>query len=268
VSGAARMPDPIEARLLAAAEAAAWPPTPELRPLVLARIEAARDLRDPVLARIAGSTQQPSAPVRRPLRRPVLRGLALALVALLVLAGVAAALGYRLPGLDIIFVPSLPPAGQGFDLGSPVPLEEAKAGEPHLLLPSTLPNPSTGWVVGAGDRKIVTVAWRAAKGEPTLEDSDLSLLLMAVDGRADGAFFTKALPPGAHIEPVTIDGDQGWWITGAVHELLFQRPDGDAGTLTTRLVGDALVFSRDGTLYRLESALGKDATIAIAKSLR
>ena len=61
---------------------------------------------------------------------------------------------------------------------------------------------------------------------------------------------------------------RGWWISGAVHELLFQRPDGNAGTLPTRLVGDTLVFSRDDTLYRFESALGKDATIAIAETLR
>ena len=35
-----------------------------------------------------------------------------------------------LPGLDIVFVASLPPAGIDLDLGSPVPLEDARAGEP------------------------------------------------------------------------------------------------------------------------------------------
>ena len=274
-TGAAGGADPVEARLLAAAAAATWPGTPDLRGPVLARIEAVTpDLRVPVVARIAGSRPDPEPPTGppnrpiRPMRRPLLRGVGFALVGVIALAGVAAALGYRLPGLDIGFVPSLPPAGAAFDLGSPVPLEEARTGEPHLLLPSVLPAPSTAWEVGAGDRRIVTLAWRAEPGQQTLEDSDLSLLLMAVKGRADGTFFTKALPPGARIEPVTVDGEQGWWISGAVHELLFQRPDGNAGTLTTRLVGDTLVFSRDDVLYRFESALGKDATIAIAESLR
>jgi hypothetical protein len=263
------MPDPLEARLLAAGAAAAWPMTPDLRGPVLARIAAATpDLRGPVVARIAGARPVPEPPTRLPHRRPVVRGLALALIAAIVLAGVAAALGYRLPGLDIVVVPSLPPAGAGFDLGSPVPLDEALAGEPHVLLPSALPAPSTAWEIGAGNRRIVTVAWRAESGTPTLEESDLSMLLMAVKGQADDAFLSKALQPGTRIEPVMVGGERGWWISGAVHELLFRRPDGNAGTLTTRLVGDALVFSRDDTLYRFESALGKDATIAIADTLR
>jgi hypothetical protein len=268
------VPDPLEAQLLAAAAAATWPATPDLRGAVLARLEAATpDLRGPVVNRIAGA-RPPDAPFatppsRRPIWRPLVRGLALALVALVALAGVAAALGYRLPGLDILFVPSLPPAGAGFDLGSPVPLEEARAGEPPTLrLPSALPAPATAWVTGTGDRRIVTVGWRAEPGQPTLEDSDLSLLLMAIEGRADGVYLSKALGPGTSIEPVTIDGEPGWWISGPVHELLFPRGGGDAGVIDTRLVGDALVFSRDGTLYRFESALGKDATIAIAETLR
>jgi hypothetical protein len=46
------------------------------------------------------------------------------------------------------------------------------------------------------------------------------------------------------------------------------RPDGTAGVLSAALAGDTLVFTRDGTLYRLESALGRDATLAIAASMR
>ena len=63
-------------------------------------------------------------------------------------------------------------------------------------------------------------------------------------------------------------GDRGWWIAGAPHDLLVLRSDGTAGVLTSRLAGDTLVFARDGTLYRLESALGRDATLEIAASLR
>jgi len=134
-------------------------------------------------------------------------------------------------------------------------------------VPAALPSPATVWVRGSGDGRIATMAWRAAPGQPVLEHSDLSVLLMAVPGEAEEGFLEKALPEGTRLEPVSIDGDRGWWISGAVHELLYRRPDGLDDLLRTRLVGDTLVFSRDGTLYRFESALGREATIAIARTL-
>jgi hypothetical protein len=259
-------PSSVEGRLLAAAGDAGWPPTPDLRHAVQSRIEAATpDLRGPVLERIAGTRP---APPSRALRGPFARALALALVAVVAVAGVAAALGYRLPGLDIVFVESLPPAGTALDLGSPVPIDEAPAGDrPRVLVPASMPAPSTAWVAGAGERTIVSLAWRSEPGQPTLDHSDLSLVLTAVPGTADEGFLVKALGPGTTIEPVSVDGDRGWWISGDPHDLMFLRPDGDAGQLPTRLAGDTLVFSRDGTLYRFESALGRDATLAIAESL-
>jgi hypothetical protein len=114
----------------------------------------------------------------------------------------------------------------------------------------------------------VTLAWRAEPGQPTLEDSDLALTLMAVAGTTDERFIKKALGTGTTVEPVNVGGDRGWWISGLRHAITFLRPDGEGGVLTSALAGDTLVFARDGTLYRLESALGRDATIAIAESLR
>jgi hypothetical protein len=46
-----------------------------------------------------------------------------------------------------------------------------------------------------------------------------------------------------------------------------QQPDGDVGIVRSALAGDTLLFARGGTLYRLESALGKDATLEIARSM-
>ncbi len=246
-------PDPgLEALLRAAATGVMWPATPDLRPAVLAAIDA-----QPV-----GTTAPPSR------RRTIVRALVLALLGLLVLAGVATALGYRLPGLDIVFVEHLPPAGAGLELGSEITLAEARAVElPRVLVPGGLPEPETAFVLGTGDRRIVTLAWRAAAGEPVLAGTDLSLAIMAVPGRTDEGFLTKLLGPGTGIDPVDVDGDPGWWISGLPHDLLVQRPDGTVGMVTSRLAGDTLVFTRDGTLYRLESALGRDATLAIARSL-
>ena len=65
-----------------------------------------------------------------------------------------------------------------------------------------------------------------------------------------------------------MDGARGWWIAGAPHEILVLRPDATVGVLRAAIAGDTLVFARDGTLYRLESSLGRDATLEVARSLR
>ncbi len=190
------------------------------------------------------------------------------MVALLVIAGVATALGYRLPGLDILFVERLPPAGTGLDLGSPAALDDVLGLErPSVRLPASLPKPEAAFVLGTGDRSIVTVAWRAEGDQPTLAGSDLALTLMAVAGKVDESLIRKLLGPETTIEPVTVGGDRGWWISGAPHEILVLRDDGSVGLVRSAIVGDTLVFARGGTLYRLESALGRDATIAIAQSM-
>lgn len=252
-------PDPVDRLLTEAAGAARWPTTPDLRASVVARIAAAP----------AGSAVTAGRTGHLGTGSPLLRALVLALVALLVAAGVATALGYRLPGLDIILGGTLPPAGTGLDLGTQVPLSDVVGLEsPRVLLPDALPEPGAAFVRGSGDRRIVTFGWRATPGEPVLAGTDLSLTLMAVPGRAEDSLLRKMLGPDSTIEAVTVGGDRGWWISGTPHELLFVGPDGAVAPLAAVLAGDTLVFARDGTLYRLESALGRDRTLEIAETLR
>jgi hypothetical protein len=256
----------LEALLRSAADEAAWPATPDLRDAVVARITgSAAALRGG-----SGETAEarPSG-VARPTRIRLARALAIALIALLLIAGAAIALGFRLPGLEVRLVDRLPPAGTGFDLGSPVPLDAVRNDEPpRVLLPASLPAPSSAFVLGVGPRRLVTLVWRAADGEPRLPGTDLSLAITALAGRTDETLMTKELGPGTTIEPVTVGSDRGWWIAGAPHEMLVKRADGSVDVVTSRLAGDTLLFVRGGTLYRLETALGRDATLAVAASLR
>jgi hypothetical protein len=249
-------------RLDAAAGAAAWPATPDLRSAVVARITgadapAAPDLREGVLGRIRA----------RPGRR-TLRPLLLAVALLLALTGLAAGLGFRLPGVDIERVAVTPSAGAGVYLGSPISLADALAAtEPRVRVPASMPVPDGAWTQEAAGEPIVTLGWRAAEGQPAIPGSDLVLTLMAVPGSADERLLHKVAGPGTRIDPVDVNGDPGWWLSGAPHELMVLRPDGDIAVVRSALAGDTLLFARDGTLYRLESALGKDATLEIARSM-
>ena len=259
--------DAAVARLLVAAgREAAWPATPDLRSGVLARIEApeAPDLRPGVLTRIDGGPAHPGPAVR------TLRALGIAAILVILVAGLAAGLGFDLPGLDLGRTPQTPATSTSpLNLGSPIPIADALVSDrPRVLAPAALPPPDEAYELGADDGRIVSLAWRAAPGDKALRGTDTSLTLMAIPGTTEPSLIQKAAGPDVLLEPIDVNGDRGWWITGAPHEIMVLRPDGDIGVLRAAVVGDTLVFSRDGTLYRLESALGKERTLEIARSLR
>ncbi len=230
--------------------------------------------------------------------RPVRRGLVLALAALLIVAAVAGAVGFGLPGLRIVFGPaatpgssaastppttgsSLPtasgaptaspsagPPGSTLRFGDAVTLAEARAraGYP-LLVPSDprLGPPDAVWI---DDLKRVTMVWIPRPGLPPESQSGLGLVVSQFPGRIDPGYFEKILHPGTTIEPVTVDGHDGYWISGSPHEFVYVDPGNDVVFDSRRLAGDTLAWSADGTTYRVEAGLGKDEAIRIAESLR
>ena len=60
----------------------------------------------------------------------------------------------------------------------------------------------------------------------------------------------------------------GYWISGAPHELIFVDEAGQPVFDTRRIVGNTLLWARDGVTYRLESGLDRAAAIALAGTLR
>ena len=112
----------VEMLLRAAATTATWPETPDLRARVVSRVA------DPAGRRGASNRGPARSGGRR--RGALVAVVALALVAALALAGVAGALGFRLPGVEILPVDE-PAAGRGAPSTSARPC------------PSTRPGPST-----------------------------------------------------------------------------------------------------------------------------
>ncbi len=214
----------VEQQLRLAAATAAWPATPDLRAGVLARI-AAGD------AAPAGSVVAAPVPDRRPAWLRPLAAVALALLALLAVVGVAAGLGFRLPGFDIVIVERLPSAaavpgsiaptgsrsagapptaGAQRNLGSPIPVSDAVVlDRPRVLVPTSMPTPDAAYVIGAGDRRIVTLAWRAEPGQARLPSSDLALTVMAVPGDIDDSLIKKIATPDTSVALVSVERRPG-----------------------------------------------------------
>ena len=225
--------------------------------------------------------------------RPVRRSLVLAIAALLALAIAAAAVGLGLPGLRITFgeppasvlpsptatptgsqsptpTPTLPPiAGMRLNLGRQVALDEVEAvsGVPvKLPTDERLGPPDSVWVDRAkGDQ--VAYVWKAGGDLPETLERGVGLVLMQFDGADDREYYEKMINTGTTLERVTVDGHDGYWISGDPHFFFYTTSNGAFVEDTRRWVGDALIWNDGTATYRIECALGRDATIELAESI-
>lgn len=227
------------------------------------------------------------------------RSLILALVAALVLAGVAAALGLGLPGIRILFGPgpsafqsALPSAlssalasaapsaassagasgtgaipGSRLSLGRPVSLAEARAAADYPIgVPGLagLGAPDAVWLDTTGSSPVVSLVWGPGAGATATEG--VSVLLSEIPGSIDTTFFEKFLGQGTRIQPVAV-GAGGWWIAGALHEVAVVGTDGNARFETVRLAGNVLLWSSGRVTFRLETSLDEPGALEIAQSV-
>jgi hypothetical protein len=259
-------------------------------------VAAGPDIATRVRVRLASGEQRRSRGWWWVAGRPVRRSLVLAIIALLALAIAAAAVGLGLPGLRITLgeppasllpsptpgasagatrsgtptpSPTLPPiAGMNLRLGRQVSLDEVESltGVPvRLPADERLGRPESVWVDRAKADQVAYV-WASSDELPQSLEPGVGLILMRFDGTTDDEFYEKAIHSGTTLVRVTVDGHDGYWISGDPHFFFYQKDGGyvDDGR---RWVGDALVWSDGATTYRIESALGREATIDIAESI-
>lgn len=262
----------LELRLADLARGVAWPePSGGLAAVVGARISAG--------AGAAGRRRVPA-----PWWRPARRGLVLALAALVALAAVAVAAGIGLPGLRIIFLPpGATPVGPSL-AGSPVPTPSGSAALGlgsalglgartdltgaaaiagfEILVPERLGPPDEVYTMN----RRVTLVWRSDAGLPRMA-SDIGLLVTQFPGTVEPGFYEKQVTSGTTVVPVRVGSSPGYWLEGAPHTLVYRDPSGAFLEETRRTVGDALIFRRGELTFRIESALGREETIALATSL-
>ncbi len=227
----------------------------------------------------------------RPRWSPVRRAAVLALVALLALAAVAAALRLGVPGIGIELgrpagtaspspAPTASPAGAGasprasavpgadLGLGQPVPVEDAgaRAGL-ELRLPSAAVvggPPDAAYVNLDG---VLSLVWSPSADLPATVAPDVGLLLTAFEGRTGPDVINKLVATGTTVERLTIGGRPAFWLSGDPHFFYFLDEQGRPVESTRRWVGDTLLWTDGDVTYRLESSLGRDASVRIAESL-
>jgi hypothetical protein len=91
-------------------------------------------------------------------------------------------------------------------------------------------------------------------------------LFMQFRARVQAPLMKKVVNPGTTVAPVDI-GDEGYWIAGLPHDLLYRVKGGGIVADRTRLASNTLLWERGGVTYRLESSLSKSKALAIARGL-
>jgi hypothetical protein len=265
---------------------------PTAAPVAPSGVTAGPDVASRVRVRLTDPDRRRRArPWWRGSWRPVRRSLVLALIALLALAVVAGAVGLGLPGLRFIFGGGLPPPtpaptispgatptptpslprepGASMGLGEIVQLDrvEELTGIPvRLPADPRLGLPGAVWVDASRNNQVAYV-WESDADLPETIERGVGLILMRFDGTTDPGFYEKLIGTGTNIEMVEVDGNDGYWIEGDPHFFYYVRSGERFVEENRRWVGDALVWSDGTTTFRIESALGRDETIAIAESI-
>ena len=224
----------------------------ELRALAaFVEFPAERDLAPAVRARLAP----------RPRRR---RAVVLVLAALVLAVAVAFAVPparsailrfLHLRGVRIEFVDKLPEVrtSRPLDLGVPISLADAER--------TTGFRPLTSSLLGRPDR----VTWDG--GQLWLVYGHVRLLLSEFRATGVDRFIKKVVEPGTRIDRVVVDGEQGYFLSGATH-FLYLVPTGPIRDERVRLARNVLLWQHGPLTLRLEGDVTLGQALRIARSLR
>jgi hypothetical protein len=256
----APLPVDLEARLSAAAREFAYPPTPDLSRVVVARMSAIAEKAVPAR--------------QRRLRRWALVGVLLALL----LAGILAAPPVRAAVLDwirlgavrIFLVPPTPaptqpsgqatatptPLGSVLDVSGETTLQKAQTQAGFTLrLPPGEGRPDRVYYQDLGGPVVILVWMDPAR--PGRVRLSLSETL------GDGIMFQKIDPKT--VEDTTVNGRPALWVDSP-----YLLVTGSGDTSMTRLVedGHTLIWTEGNRTYRLETTLGLDEARRVAEGMK
>jgi hypothetical protein len=271
----------LEERLTQLGREIDWPPTPELAGAVRVRL-AAEPARGAELAPDAAAPAPRGRPLRAPLGRAGLRrSLALALVALLVLAGgvVAAVPGVRdavldffgLQGATVERRSKLPPLPElrPLRLGTRTTLAHARGSlgfEP--LVPRAAGDPDGVFVnpdVPGGE---LSLTYRPQSGLPEASSTGLGLLVGEFRGDLLPQYLGKIAGQATRLERLRVDGARAVWIEGAPHLFFYRPPDSEFAEAELRVAANVLLLEHGRLLVRLEGVFSRERALELARSLR
>jgi hypothetical protein len=113
------------------------------------------------------------------------------------------------------------------------------------------------------------MVWEGSETLPASGDSGIGLIYSQFEMDLEGdETFIKSVSPDSSVRGVEIDGMLGLWIEGAPHVISYEDAAGIRVEEATRLAGNVLMWESDGVTHRLETTVGRQATLSLARSLQ
>ncbi len=164
--------------------------------------------------------------------------------------------------------PTVPSPSSSLDLGVRTTLRAARqAAGFDVAVPAALGPPDEVWLDRANS---VPIVWLAYLPRPDLPEASATgygaLVAQASLAVADELIATKFAEPTTKIEPVDLGTGRALWVQGT-HYIGLRAPDGDIVFDELRLAGNVLLWERGMVTLRIESALGRDESVRIARSI-
>jgi hypothetical protein len=227
---------------------------------------------------VAVATAIRSEPARRSwsFGRPLRSGLALGLAAALLVAGLAAAIGFALGGLRITFGGPAPGTALPQDVvserafGDPVSVGELSdrlGFEPVAPTLAELGAPDHAYVAKPPSGGSLALIWGDRQGFAADPESGIGVVLTEFRAEVGPETFEKMITSGVRVESVSVNGEPGYWIEGGEHYFFYRDAAGQVVDDTLRLVGNALIWEEGGLTLRIEGAPTLPEALRIAESL-
>ena len=157
------------------------------------------------------------------------------------------------PDLDLGPPLSIDAAMSQTGLPDPTPILLGAPQSIHVVLP-----PASGQIV---------LVYSPSETLPQSEVTGVGALVSVLTAHIESGFFSKALGNEAAVRPVDLGDDDGYWIEGSPHQLMFEIGDGQIQEDTLRLATNTLLWERDGLIYRIEADISLETAVRIANSV-
>jgi len=161
--------------------------------------------------------------------------------------------------------------GSNLGLGTRTTLEAAqKAVHWQVLVPAQLGPPDAVYLLmppAGPSQGEVTLVYGSRPEIATASETGVSVLVTEAQGSVNEQFFEKTAGPDTTIEPVSVDGHDGWWISGKPHMFVFVDSNNEPRFETLRLATNTLVIDDGGTIVRIEGHMTKAQALQIAGTL-